>query len=511
MPPLTQSRLVAPKDPHVLAFHLPQYHPIPENDDWWGPGFTEWTNVTRGRPLFQGHYQPHLPADLGFYDLRLPEVREQQAALAREAGLNGFVHYHYWFHGRRLLERPVNEILESKQPDFPFCFCWANEPWSRNWDGKSSQILMPQTYSSEDDLRHIQWLLEAFADDRYIKIDGRPVFLVYRPAHLPDMRRTADLWRSEAQKRGFPDLYLCAVRSFLKEFCDAAVFGMDVSVEFKPNGTDCGLPLTSPDPLEIGYRLHHVWDYDSMVDYSLTLPLPDYRLFPGVCPAWDNSVRRKEVGTIFRNSSPDKYEAWLREVLIRENLRPQKESLVFVNAWNEWAEGNHLEPCQRWGHGYITATRNAIEAAREHRIALAGLGRGQIVSPDPDFRISGNLDRIVMANGRIVLDGWCTETESMMPPDLMAYAELLDDGSYRLLAPVEMQRMARPDVVQHHGTKQSLLCGWSGDQIQPPENVLSRLHLLALRARGAAAAVLCRVCGVAGLLACAHSAINPVA
>ena len=181
--------LLSPKHSQVLAFYLPQYHPIPENDEWWGKGFAEWTKVTRGRSLFKGHQQPHLPADLGFYDLRLPETRAYQAELAREAGLDGFIYYHYWFSGRRLLERPFDEVLKLKQPDFPFCLCWANEPWSRNWDGESRSVLMAQSYSQASDLEHIRWLLTAFADERYIKIDGRPLFLIYRPSDLPDIRR----------------------------------------------------------------------------------------------------------------------------------------------------------------------------------------------------------------------------------------------------------------------------------------------------------------------------------
>ena len=171
----------------ALAFYLPQYHPIPENDEWWGKGFTEWINVTRARPLFPGHYQPHVPGELGYYDLRVPEVREAQAELARSHGIYGFVYYHYWFHGKRLLERPFDEVLSSGAPDFPFALCWANEEWTRNWDGRTGRVLMPQEFSDQDDLDHIRWLLTAFADHRYIKIDGRPLMLIYRPAQLPDI------------------------------------------------------------------------------------------------------------------------------------------------------------------------------------------------------------------------------------------------------------------------------------------------------------------------------------
>ena len=193
----------------ALAVYLPQFHPIPENDEWWGTGFTEWRNVVRARPLFPGHQQPHLPADLGFYDLRVPETREAQAELAREHGIHGFVYYHYWFNGRRLLERPFDEVLASGAPDFPFALTWANENWSRTWDGAAHQVLMAQEYSEADDRAHIRSLLPAFADPRYIRVDGRPLFLVYHATRLPDSRRTTDIWREEASRAGLGDLYLC--------------------------------------------------------------------------------------------------------------------------------------------------------------------------------------------------------------------------------------------------------------------------------------------------------------
>ncbi len=204
-------------DPRLLrfiAFYLPQFHPIPENDEWWGPGFTEWVNVAQAKPLFKGHYQPHIPADMGFYDLRVAETRVQQAQLAKSFGIEAFCYYHYWFEGRRLLQRPFEEVLRSGEPDFPFCLCWANENWTRRWDGSAKSMLLPQSYGPDDDRRHMQWLAGAFADPRYVRVDGRPLFLVYRVSDLPDPARTVEVWKSEAQRLGVGEPYLCAVHSF---------------------------------------------------------------------------------------------------------------------------------------------------------------------------------------------------------------------------------------------------------------------------------------------------------
>src|SRR5580704_8011423 len=214
--------------PRALAFYLPQFHPIPENDEWWGKGFTEWTNVVKAKPWFSGHYQPHVPTDLGFYDLRLPETREAQADLARQYGIYGFCYYHYWFHGRRLLERPFNEVLTTGRPDFPFCLCWANENWTRRWDGAERQILVKQTYSQQDDLEHIRWLLNAFDDRRYIRLEGKPLLLVYRAGDLPSPSRTAEAWRGEARKAGIGDIFLCSILSHSPTSrVDPALLGFD--------------------------------------------------------------------------------------------------------------------------------------------------------------------------------------------------------------------------------------------------------------------------------------------
>jgi Glycosyltransferase WbsX len=370
------SALGGPVDPQrakakALAFYLPQYHPIPENDEWWGKGFTEWINVTKARPLFPGHYQPHVPGELGYYDLRVPEVREAQADLARQHGLSGFVYYHYWFHGRRLLERPFEEVLASGSPDFPFALCWANEEWTRNWDGQSGRLLIPQEHSDQDDLDHIRWLCAAFADDRYIKIDGRPLMLVYRPLLLPDARRTTDLWRAEAQKFGFPDLYLSWVEGWGRPPDGPEAYGFDATVGFMPPATErLFTPLDS-------VRGHQVLDYVSAYEGVLKETPPAYKRFPSVMVGWDNTARRPRGATIFDGATPEAYARWLEATVASLADVREEERYLFVLAWNEWAEGNHLEPDQHYGRAFLEATRGALIGAgttRETRGGTADAG-----------------------------------------------------------------------------------------------------------------------------------------
>ena len=339
----------------LIAFYLPQFHPIPENDEWWGNGFTDWKNVAIARPLFKGHYQPHIPADLGFYDLRLSEVRKAQADLAREYGIYGFCYYHYWFNGKRLLERPFEEVLKSGEPDFPFCLCWANENWTKSWDGQEKEILLKQEYSEQDDLQHILWLAQVFKDKRYIRIEGKPLMLVYRANRLPNPARTAGIWRKEAMRLGVGELYLCRVESFLEEHQDPSTIGFDASVEFQPDWTHLGKRI-----LRSGYKDHIVFRYGDIVEQMLSKERVPYKRFPCVTPSWDNSPRRKSCAYIFIESNPEVYERWLRKTL--ERLYPSKpeEKLVFINAWNEWGEGNHLEPDHRFGRGFLEATRRAL-------------------------------------------------------------------------------------------------------------------------------------------------------
>jgi lipopolysaccharide biosynthesis protein len=363
---------MAPVEIKLIAFYLPQFHPIPENDAWWGKGFTEWTNVARARPLFGGHYQPHLPGELGFYDLRVAEVREAQADLAREAGLTGFCYYHYWFQGKRLLHRPIDEVLAARRPDFPFCLCWANENWTRRWDGMETEILLQQTYSAEDDLNHIEALLPFFKDRRYITVEGKPLFLVYKASKHPDIRAALDLWRRKAAQNGLPGLFLCNVEIDLPDHGFGPQHGFDASVEFAPDWVF--LPRCNRDSFfwkalgRLGVKCknsirHSVYDYADLAGRMMAKPPAPYPLLPCVTPSWDNSARRKRYARIFHGSTPEKYEQWLATVIQRERQRPGGKGLVFINAWNEWAEGNHLEPCQKWGRQYMEATRRALEQA----------------------------------------------------------------------------------------------------------------------------------------------------
>ncbi len=355
----------------TIAFYLPQYHPIPENDEWWGKGFTEWRNVSQAKPLFTGHYQPHVPADLGFYDLRLEEARIAQADLAREHGIHGFCYYHYWFNGKRLLERPAEEMLASGKPDFPFCLCWANENWTRRWDGLDSSILIKQVYSEADDRAHIQDLFRFFTDSRYIRVNGKPLFLVYRTENMPDPARTAAVWREEARKADIGDLYLVRVES------DGCVnpheIGFDAALEFAPDWDRMGSMVKSygPDDPELPeivdlpsdvYDNNYTRDYVELMKQMLKKDQPTYPWFRCVTPAWDNSARRSEKAVILLGSSPPIYQQWLKNIIKKTvAYNHPGERLVFINAWNEWAEGNHLEPCIKWGRAYLKATKSGIE------------------------------------------------------------------------------------------------------------------------------------------------------
>jgi len=350
--------------PRLIAFYLTQFHPIPENDRWWGKGFTEWTNVTKAQPLFDGHYQPHLPADLGFYDLRVRETRHEQIRLAKEHGIDGFCYHYYWFSGTRLLNRPLDDMLADPASDMPFCLCWANENWTRRWDAAEHEILIAQRYLPDDDLDFIKSLVPFFSDPRYIRVDGAPFLIVYRPQHLPDARRTVAVWRDFCRSAGIGEIHVCAALTHGNQ--DYAQFGFDSGVEFPPHN------LQSRNlARHIAFRAPfsgYVVDYPEIARAYLERRYPHPNVFRGVFPAWDNTPRTGGRGVIVMGTSPENYECWLAQSIERSARDfPGRERLVFINAWNEWAEGCHLEPDRKYQRRYLEATLAAKRAPARRR------------------------------------------------------------------------------------------------------------------------------------------------
>lgn len=341
----------------LIAFYLPQFHPIPENDEWWGKGFTEWTNVAKTKPIFPRHYQPHVPADLGFYDLRVHETRIAQAEMARNHGVEGFCYWHYWFAGHRLLERPFNEVLKTGEPDFPFCLGWANMTWTGIWHGCPDRTLIEQSYPGMEDYKaHFYALLDAFQDDRYITIDGKKVFIIYRPMDLPDLLRFTDYWRELSVKSGLKGLYFIGIgHESLKSKmygCDAFTTNPPVPVVFNlPNN-----PMNSwvfQKIFKTILSFPKIYSYKDYVDHAFrnrTFSPEDY---PCVVPNWDNTPRSGANGVVLHNSTPELYGKHLKEAIGLVADRPPDNRIVFIKSWNEWAEGNYLEPDLLFGNAYL--------------------------------------------------------------------------------------------------------------------------------------------------------------
>jgi len=346
-----------------VAFVLPQFHPIPENDKWWGKGFTEWTNVKKAKPLFKVHYQPRVPTDLGYYDLRDPEARIAQADIAKKYGIHGFCYYHYWFNGKRLLNYPIDEILRLQKPDMPFMLCWANENWTRRWDGLDNEILIEQNYSFEDDKNHMRWLCEhVFKDKRYIRVDNKPVFVIYRHQLFPNINETVKIWRDIAvNEYDYDGLYLCITESF-QDKTPPSQIDFDAAVEFSPHSVMMEKKKPSIwDKLFNKNSNLNIRDYKLGADNIISRVLPDHKLFRCVTPSWDNSARKGKNGIIGVNSSPKTYYNWLSDVVKSFKPYSKDENFIFINAMNEWAEGNHLEPCVKYGTSYLEATKKALE------------------------------------------------------------------------------------------------------------------------------------------------------
>lgn len=348
----------------VLALYLPQFHPIPENDRWWGVGFTEWAKVVRARPLFRGHVQPHLPTELGFYDLRVPEVREAQADLASGYGVTGFCYWHYWFGGHRLLQRPFDEVVATGSPDFPFCVAWANQSWSGTWHGAPDRMLMEQTYPGPDDDRaHFAYLRRAFEDPRYVRIAGRPVLFIYQAGNLPQPARFVEDWQKMAHDAGLGGLYLVAFLgeheygSQVADGFDAAVhfafpFGRHLSTRIRERMRSCGF-VHSP----------------KRYPYAATTAGPPAglggRVFPSVYPNWDNTPRMGPDGLVATGSTPERFGAHVRRAAGLASLHPPGEQLLMIKSWNEWAEGNYLEPDDEVGRGRLEALAAALSTVQD--------------------------------------------------------------------------------------------------------------------------------------------------
>jgi lipopolysaccharide biosynthesis protein len=333
--------------------------------------------VAKARPLFHGHYQPHLPADLGFYDLRLPETRQAQADLAGQYGVECFCYWHYWFHGKRLLERPFNEVLSSGQPAFPFCLAWANEPWSRRWLGEERDVLQDQTYSPEDDRNHIRWLMQAFADPRHIQVGGRPLFLIYRPCDLPEPNRTTDVFRAECSRNGLPEPCLLGINGHHPDV-DYRDLGFDGTLDFQPELGS--LPNCLHDGISLSKLQRNICSgvasatlrvYDYPTARRLMTKRRDFPVYPSIVVGWDNTPRRGRNGIILINSPPEAFESGLSALVRAQAGKPYDDRLVFINAWNEWAEGNYLEPDLKNGRRYLEAVRRANCEWRQHVACLS--------------------------------------------------------------------------------------------------------------------------------------------
>jgi hypothetical protein len=373
----------------LIAFYLPQFHPIPENDEWWGKGFTEWTNVAAAKPLFRGHYQPQLPADLGFYDLRVPEVRVQQAELARSAGIEAFCYWHYWFTGKRILERPFKEMLQSKEPNFPFCLGWANQSWTGIWHGAPNRTLIEQNYPGPTDWEaHFYALLQALHDPRYLRVRGKPLFLIYEPTELPEAAHMIECWQKLAIANGLPGIHFVAHVLSNKQPYNYLAQGYSGGVAtdvFRVSNLNIWRRAVAyyqrrniPRPLlwpraflrAVGLKVRKhlqpymsrpvVIDYEEAMGHFLDHVSDEPHSYPCVVPNWDNSPRSGRRAVVLQGSTPELFRVHLRQALDRVAVRHFEDRLVFVKSWNEWAEGNYLEPDTRFGHRYLDVVREEL-------------------------------------------------------------------------------------------------------------------------------------------------------
>lgn len=350
----------------IIAYYLPQFHPIPENDKWWGKGFTEWTNVGRAIPLFKHHYQPRVPADLGYYDLRLPEIRKQQAEMAQYAGIEGFCYWHYWFAGKRLLEQPFNEIVQTGTPDFPFCLAWANESWTGIWNNDPKRKLIEQTYpGTKDVINHFYANLQAFQDSRYIKIGDRLVFVIYKPLNLPNAKEFIDLWNNLAAQNGLQGFYFIAVST--NPTCEVdKIISLGFNAVNVYNLKDVINKTSIFDRINKGisrkFFLGRIsltkYEYEEIIENWINSRDYQENIIPTILPQWDSSPRSGKRAIIIHNSTPDKFDKHVKSML--NVVREKENKLLFLKSWNEWAEGNYIEPDLRHGKGYIDVLRKNL-------------------------------------------------------------------------------------------------------------------------------------------------------
>lgn len=352
------------KTPRLIAFYLTQFHPTAENDRWWGKGFTEWTNVTKAEALFPGHYQPHLPTDFGFYDLRVRETRRDQIRMAKNYGIDGFCYHYYWFSGKRILNSPLDDMLADPESDMLFCLCWANENWTRRWDAAEHEILIAQRYLPDDDINFIKSLIPFFLDPRYIKHDDAPLLIVYRPQHLPDAKKSVKIWRDYCRSIGIEKIHICAALTHGNQ--DYAQYGFDSGVEFPPHHIKTG---NVAEKVEFYQPFKgNILEYHVAAQSYLDRKYINGNVFRGVFPSWDNTARTTNRALVVLNGTPSNYEYWLSEAIRRtcEDF-PDESRFVFINAWNEWAEGCHLEPDRKYGHQFLESTLRAKNRLCEHR------------------------------------------------------------------------------------------------------------------------------------------------
>jgi hypothetical protein len=344
-------------EPRIIALYLPQFHPIPENDEWWGKGFTEWDNVRKAKPIFKNHRQPRLPLDNNYYNLMNDNTFTWQVTLAKKYSIDGFCFYHYWFNGKLLLEKPVEKYLNQKKWNLSFCFSWANEPWTRSWDGKNKNILIDQCYNGMPDIiSHIEYLLPFFSDDRYIKIENKPLFLLYRAANITYLEELINTWNLMAKKAGFNGIYFCeTLTGFqLEKYSNSteSIVYMEPmwTIGLKNNFIKLLTALHSP------INLNRIEDYDRIWKTLLEKENINAQSFPGAFVDWDNSPRKKKKNLVFKGSTPAKFRFYLQKQFIK--AQEYHSPFIFINAWNEWAEGTYLEPDVYYKMEYLEAIRD---------------------------------------------------------------------------------------------------------------------------------------------------------